>query len=209
MKHWTPWNRWSRVVVTLALPLLLLLGCESIPQAPSEDPRVSWRAQLSWLESLHAWRASGRVAVQVPDDGWSASLRWQQRDSDYRLDLSGPFGQGAVRIEGSASGVVLHTADGRVQRAASAEQLIAVNLNAEVPVAQLRFWLLGRPAPGEKVEELLLDPQGRLQRLRQAGWVVTYQEYAAHETAALPKRLQIEREQTVARIVLSAWHTGD
>lgn len=210
LNHWRELLRCAALTNALATALAtaLLVGCESVPEAPSEDPRLSWQAQLSWLESLQVWRASGRVAIQVPEDGWSASLRWQQRADGYRIALSGPFGQGAVRIDGTASGVVLRTADGGVQRATSVQQLIAAHLNAEVPVAQLRYWILGRPAPGEKVQELELNSQGRLQRLVQAGWIVTYQEYVAHETGALPKRLQIERAQTVARLVLSSWHTG-
>jgi outer membrane lipoprotein LolB len=113
-----------------------------------------------------------------------------------------------VRIDGSASEVVLRSADGRVQRAATAEQLIAMHLNADVPVAQLRFWILGRPAPGQDVQELQVDSQGRLLRLLQAGWLVTYQQYEAHESGALPTRLRIKRERTAARFVLSDWRTG-
>jgi outer membrane lipoprotein LolB len=144
----------------------------------------------------------------VPDDGWSASLRWRQSDDDYRIHLSGPFGQGAVRIEGSAAAVVLRTADGRERRAATPEKLIAAELNAEVPVSLLRFWILGRPAPAPEVKELQLDEAGRLQRLAQAGWLITYQEYAAHDAGDLPKRLRIEHGQTAVRFVLSSWRIG-
>ena len=146
--------------------------------------------------------------MQVPDDGWSASLRWQQRDGDYRIQLSGPFGQGAVRIDGTASEVILRAADGRVRRASSPEQLIAAELNAELPVSLLRFWILGRPAPATAVQDLQLDSLGRLQRLTQSGWLITYQEYETHEMGALPTRLQIEDEQSAARFVLSGWRIG-
>jgi outer membrane lipoprotein LolB len=215
MNHHPQSNRLARGVLAFTLTVLLI-GCESMPDLskllslPGVDPRAEWQAHLNWLESLNVWRTSGRVAVQVPDDGWSASLRWRQSDDDYRIHLSGPFGQGAVRIEGSASAVVLRTADGRERRAATPEKLIAAELNAEVPVSLLRFWILGRPAPAPapEVEELQLDEAGRLLRLAQAGWLITYQEYEAHDAGDLPKRLRIEHGQTAARFVLSSWRIG-
>ena len=215
MNHWLQAKRALRTAAAFSL-IAMLFGCEAIPEtspeaipgAAHEDPRTRWQAHLSWLESLSQWRVAGRVAVQVPDDGWSASLRWRQGVDDYRIALSGPFGQGTVRIDGTATEVVLRTADGRVRRAASAEQLVAAELNAAVPVSLLRFWLLGRPAPAPVVQEFGLDSLGRLQRLVQADWLITYQEYEAYDTGVLPARLQIEHERSAARFVLSSWHTG-
>ena len=200
-------NRLVRGGLAFAL-VVLLVGCEVLPGAPGAGRRADWQAHLDWLETLTVWRTSGRVAVQVPDDGWTATLRWRQRDDDYRIQLSGPFGQGAVRIDGSASMVVLRTADGRERRAATPEQLIAAELNAKVPVSLLRFWILGRPAPAVTVEELEVDEAGHLQRLAQAGWLITYQQYEAHEAGALPTKLAIGQENSTARFVLDSWHTG-
>jgi outer membrane lipoprotein LolB len=188
----------------------MLVGCESVPQlmgVMGADPQASWQAHLQWLESIEEWRTSGRVAVQVPDDGWSASLRWRQKAQDYQIRLSGPFGQGAVRVDGTAGGVVLRTADGRRRHAANAEQLIAAELGAEVPVSLLRYWLLGRPAPAIKVDELQLDADGLLQELSQAGWAISYQDYETHKAGLLPVRLRIGRGQSKARFVLGDWHT--
>jgi outer membrane lipoprotein LolB len=144
----------------------------------------------------------------VPDDGWSATLRWRQEPQDYQIRLSGPFGQGAVRVDGTADGVVLRTGDGHRRSAANAEQLIAAELGAEVPVSLLRYWLLGRPAPEIEVDELHLDNDGLLQELSQAGWAISYQDYEIHEAGLLPTRLRIERGQNKARFVLGGWHTS-
>ena len=220
MNHRLQSNRIMRGL-SACLLALLLGGCESTPDLAAltnflslpgpDDPQEEWQAHLQWLESLNVWRTSGRLAVKVPDDGWSASLRWRQRDDTYRVQLNGPFGQGAVRIDGSASAVVLRTADGRERRAATPEKLIAAELKAEVPVSLLRFWILGRPAPAPAPleSELELDEAGRLQSLAQAGWSITYQEYETLDVGDLPKRMRIEREDTEARFVLSSWHTGD
>lgn len=191
-----------------ALLALWLAGCAAPePVAPS-DRRAAAEAHQRWLEDLTQWRASGRVAVEVPGEGWSATVLWLQRETDYRIQLSGPFGQGAVRIDGDSSGVTLRTANGRMARAPSAEQLMAQELGAQVPVAVLRYWLTGRPAPRHPVTHRLVDDAGRLLELDQAGWRVRYTEYVDSEGGALPARVDIARDDTHARFLISRWQHG-
>jgi len=200
----------SRLLLRAATALiaLWLAACAAPePVAPS-DRRAAAEAHQRWLEGLSQWRASGRVAVEVPGDGWSATLLWLQRKRDYRIQLSGPFGQGAVRIDGDSSGVTLRTADGRVARAPGAEELMAQELGAQVPVTVLRYWLTGRPAPRHPVTHRLLDDDGRLRELDQAGWQVRYTEYVDSEGGALPARIAIGRDDTHARFLISRWQLG-
>jgi len=196
-------RRW-RAAAAAALAGLLAACAAPAPV----DTRQAWQAHLAWLEGLSDWRTRGRLAVSVPEQSWSANLRWRQRGAEYRVWLGGPFGQGAVRIEGGEDGVELRTADGRRQRAASPERLLAGELGVEVPVSLLRYWILGRPAPAPPVTGIELDPAGRLARLEQAGWEVRYARYEEAGAGSLPARLDVQREGMRARFVLGGWETG-
>ena len=196
----------ERLLRTLVVATTILVtGCDILPPASKVDTQAQWQAQLLWLQDLRNWRVSGRLAVQIPDDGWSASLRWRQRAANYRIDLSGPFGQGAMRINGSPTRVALRTADGQVRRASSAEQLVAAELGVEVPISLLPHWLLGRPAPEVPVDKMHWRPDGSLEFLSQAGWQVQYLEYESVEERTLPSRISIEQGETQAKFALTSW----
>jgi outer membrane lipoprotein LolB len=205
--HPTRGARSHRVLIA-ALLTLAIGACTAPGPVAERERRAAWDAHMQWLQSVAAWRASGRVAVATGDESWSASLRWRQADEGYRIHLSGPFGQGAVRVDGATQGVVLRTADGRVTRAATAEALLAAELGVQVPVSALRYWLLGRPAPGAVQSALDLDWAGRLKSLQQAGWTVRYQEYEDSGSGSLPTRLEISRERVLARFLIDRWQIG-
>lgn len=191
-------------LLSVALLAALLAGCATPPREDAQR-QAAWERHQRWLATLGDWRAAGRVAVSADAEGWSASMRWRQRGERFRIHLSGPFGQGAVRISGSPQGVELRTADGRVEQAASPESLLASELGVAVPISALRFWLTGRPAPGSDATRLTLDWAGRVEELEQLGWTVHYQEYADGGGGDLPARLEVSRDSVQARFALRGW----
>ena len=77
-------------------------------------------------------------------------------------------------------------------------------MGAPLPVAELRYWLVGVPAPGLAHQETVGD-DGRLAGLEQAGWRLRYSRYAAVGGLALPVRIEIESETARLRLVVSSW----
>ena len=55
----------------------------------------------------------------------------------------------------------------------------------------LQYWIIGLPAPGPR-DQFELDSIGRLKRLVQSGWEITFIEYTQVGDLMLPKRLWIE-----------------
>ena len=68
--------------------------------------RTSLAARGASDDVIERWRAIGKLAARTGDgdgDGggrWSGSLDWRQVREDFLLRLSGPFGQGALQVEG-------------------------------------------------------------------------------------------------------------
>lgn len=185
----------SRLSIGLLL-LALLGGCAQLPQRAAG----TWQPP-DWPE----WSLRGRVAVHAGEQGWHANLSWRQTPAGYQLELSGPLGQGAVRMHGDDVGVTLERADGLRDWAPDADDLLARNTGWILPVGGLRYWVLGRAVP-ERPAQWERDADGRPLRLRQDGWDIRYSSYQDQPgRAPMPKRIDLERDGIRARLLIDAW----
>jgi outer membrane lipoprotein LolB len=186
------------------LPLLLALaGCASHP------PREATPTALDLSSPRFAiWEIRGRVSLIKGEQGWHASLNWREDAGRYRLDLSGPLGQGAVRVQGDDAGVLLQTADGRDYVAQDADALVQKVTGWQFPVTGIRYWVRGVPVPGEQavVES---DDSGRLVHLVQSGWDIRYDRFQDLEGRAWPTRLRLTADDLSVRLVVDEWTLGD
>jgi len=192
-------------------PALLLSACATAPQRPSQDVlQQAWRDRQAQLARLDQWNLEGRVAVSTPTDGWQASLRWrQQADGHYAIRIIAPLGQGSVALDGGPDGVVMRTTEHpRPVTAADAETLLYDRLGWRVPVAGLRYWILGLPDPKLEAPELELDNEGRLASLTQDGWQVEYRGYQQVGAYQLPGKIFMENNSLKLRMVIRTWSLG-
>lgn len=188
------------------LPVLtvFILGCASQPPQPSPQAQSAWLEHRATLEALSNWQVQGRVALRTDDEGWSANFDWQQRGTDYRIRLRGPFGQGAVELHGSALGVWLQRAEQQPVFALDAETLLEQQTGWRLPVAGLAAWLRGMPVTDSE-SVTVWDAQGHLQTLTQNGWQIDYQRYLEKDTLVLPEKLRLQRDSVRVRFVIDDW----
>lgn len=188
------------------LACLGLAACSSVPEKVSAVPdMITWQLHQQQLAQLGDWSFNGRIAVRdLHNDGWSASLRWQQQGDSYDILLSGAFGQGAVRIHGDATAAVLESADQPPRIAADPEALMDEALGWHVPVSGLKYWLTGRPAPQES-DLQVVDGLGHLSRLQQLGWEVSYNRYDHVDGVTLPDKLEMSNSRLRVRLVIDQW----
>jgi outer membrane lipoprotein LolB len=179
------------------LLLMLLAACTSTPVIDTGGP-------LRPVSEIRQWELSGRVSITRGDEGWHAGLLWHQQDGRYRLQVSGPLGQGAFELSGNDAGVVLRDADGQRYAARDAESLLLQVTGWRLPVDGLRFWVRGLPAPGGDPQETR-DAAGRLVQLAQAGWDIRYDRYRLQDGYAWPGRLKLVRDDIAVRLVIDSW----
>lgn len=187
-----------------ALALAALLASCATPPGPSPADQNLWLARQSALATLTDWRASGRIGVVSGQDGWHASFQWAQQDSNYRIDLIGPLGQGRVVIQGDALQTSVQTQDGQRWTAPDADVLLEQSLGARLPVNGLRYWVRGLPEPGP-TPMLQTDAEGRLTRLEQNGWIIEYPAYTPVAALNLPARIVARRSDLSVRLVIEQW----
>jgi len=182
---------------------LLLGACAPLPQPPSEIPAPqAWALRRETLETIRGFTLRGRI--NDANQGRTADVRWLQRDDgQFNLQLNGPFGIGAVEIDGNADGVSVRTRDG-TQYLTDPEAWMQANLGWSIPIGDLRNWALGLPAAGT-LEHLSLDAGGQVLNLQQNGWDIRYDSYQTVGQLDLPRKLEARTDQARLRLLIDRW----
>lgn len=187
--------------------LFLLNACAGSP--PRTPEAGHWPGRLATLRTLDDWTLSARVALATAEDGWSGALTWRQEREDLDLSLRGPLGVGGVRIHGHPGKLMVRTSKGREFVLSDPEAELRREFGWTLPLASMRYWMLGIPDPGSEARELV-DEAGLLQQLDQGGWRVSYDSYREFDGNTLPRKLVIENDEVRIRLAVSRWRfTGD
>ena len=181
--------------------LTLAGGCASLPPAVDAG---SWPARRAELQALESWTLDGRVAVATAEEGFSGGLAWRQRGTKAEIELHGPLGGVALAIRLDGMQMTVMDASGASIAGAAARDYVASQIGAPLPVAELRYWLVGVPAPDQPHQESI-GADGRLSALEQAGWRLRYSRYDPVGRLELPARIEIESEAARLRLVVSKW----
>ena len=156
--------------------------------------------RVETLQHASVWTLEGRAAVAAGTQGWQASLDWRQSAASSELHLSGPLGIGAQVITQTPNGLSIN---GAASSAATLAQL-QDRLGFELPIDDLRYWLLGVPDPNGPFD-LRRNDQDRAQHLVQAGWSIDYDRYMAASGDVLPAHIVLTRDDVRVRIVVDHW----
>jgi len=174
-----------------------LSACVSPRPAPAPAP---WDRRLAVLQHAASWQLDGRAAVAVGTQGWQASLNWRQDGAEAELHLAGPLGVGALVLRATAQGLSLNGAPPSDTVAVQLQE----RLGFDLPLDDLRFWLLGVPNP-DGVFDLERNGQDRAQQLTQDGWTLNYDRYVPVNGDLLPARVVLNRDAVRVRIVVDHW----
>ena len=191
--------------------LVVLPGCELLELAqPESAPAATDREAANALHNrklatLEAWSIDGRISVRLGEEAWHATILWQQIDQAYHIRMFGPFGSGAIQLDGSPHSVVL-VQDGQALHSQDPEQLFYERVGWRVPLNGLRYWAVGQPVPDRPVA-IELDTAGRLASLQQDGWAVRYRSYVEAGGYSLPGKIFIDNQGLDIRLVIDRWQT--
>jgi len=181
--------------------MLLAAGCAALP--PPIDA-ASWAGRRAELQALEAWTLDGRVAVATAAQGFSGGLAWRQNGAKAEIGLRGPFGGTALSIRLDGEEMTVADSGGAAIAGDAARQFLVSEIGAPLPVAEMRYWLVGVPAPQFQYRETM-GADGRLAALEQAGWRLRYARYQAVDGYALPALVEINSESARLRLAVSRW----
>lgn len=185
------------MVVTLA-------GCAAtlIPVGPPNQ--VAWSAHLRKLRQLRQWQFSGRIGVVAGQHGGSANINWYQDAARLQLSLSGPFGLGQVQLSGTPSRIVLRNSKGQSWITRRPDLALERSLGWPVPLANLRYWIIGRPAP-TSTYRIRLGSHGLVRMLQQGLWTVRYGAYVRMHGLWLPRTITATEKHVRVRLLIGHW----
>ena len=184
----------------------LLAGCKTAPPAtvPGPGAGAPWPEQRAALERLDRYGMNGRVAVAANGQGFSASLRYQQLPRRSSLALDGPLGIGGLRVVLDGQELEIATSRGDKLDGEAARAELERRLGFALPLAELRWWLLGIPAPGDASVNQD-EGGGEIHGFTQSGWQVSIGTRAAGLGFSLPQRLTAEREGARLKLLVEQW----
>lgn len=180
-----------------AVAALALAGCATTPRAPQAGVTPD-------AEQLQQWTATGRMAIAAADQGGSGSFAWRQDGAISELDLRGPLGAGGARLVVTPDTVTFADGSGRSLDSEAARTELRARLGADLPWAQLRYWMLGLPAPGEDaaVQDAAAAPW---RVIEQSGWRLAYDAFVTVQGLSLPQRFTAERAPVRVKVIVDGW----
>jgi outer membrane lipoprotein LolB len=189
-------------LTSLAVMALLLVGCAAAPvMGPAPAGRAPDPAVLS------QWVAKGRIALVAQGDGGSGSFVWQQRSERTELSFRGPLGAGGLRIMTDGDVIEMTDAAGRDLDGEAARRALEQRLGIDLPLDDMRFWMLGLPAPdaGDGTTVVLPAAANSATGFRQRDWEVSFQEFRPVGEWTLPVKFNAAAEGVRVRIVVDDW----
>ena len=201
-----------RLWATCLILTSLIQGCAStveIPLTLTEPPH--WQETISQLTAIDHWEFSGKIGVKVPERIDSAVInRWKQEDAQFIIDLSSAiFGLGATRIEGNPDYIVMTESGEAPITSYQPTKLIQQHIGWPLPIAQLRYWVKGIPAPIRTTEDnvmaLKFNDSGELSQLNQNGWQINYSKYTRFNKINLPRKVVLRQQQAKITVIINEW----
>lgn len=193
-------KKWAALAVLLALAA----GCTTMVRPSGPANEAAWQERLANLRRLDNWRLEGRIGVVTPHRGGSASLNWREQGGSMALTFSGPFGIGTVKLTGTPEQMLIRNSKGQEWTTDEPDTALERALGWPVPLASLRYWVVGRPAPGVPYR-LQLGSRGLVMSLQQQGWTVRYETYSPVHGLLLPTRLAANRSGGRVKLIVSTW----
>ncbi len=187
--------------------LLWLAGCRTVPPPAvivGPGAGAPWSEQRTSLEKLDHYSLTGRVAVAANGQGFSGNLRYRQQAQRADVALDGPLGMGGLRMALEGDRLNISTSKGEQLDGPEARAELERRLGFDLPLDQLRWWLLGIPAPGEST----LDQDaasGEIHGFQQNGWRVNIDSRLPALGFALPQKLTATREGTRLKLLIESW----
>ena len=197
----------ARAALGAASLAVLLAGCRTAPApAPVPGPGADapWPEQHAALERLDKYSLTGRVAVAANGQGLSGALRYQQQPSRSDLALDGPLGMGGFRVVLDGNELAVSNSRGEQLDGSAARAELEQSLGFSLPIAALRWWLLGIPAPGEASVDADAA-SGEIRGFLQEGWKINIDARAPALGFALPQRLTVVREGARLKLIVDRW----
>lgn len=186
------------------LPLLLIACVPAVRVHGDAGLLAAQRAREQALAHADHWVLQGRLGVSDGKEGGSGSFSWSQHGDEYEFVLRAPITGKSFRLSGGPQGALLEGVASGPLRGPDAEALMRKALGWEVPLGDLRAWVLGLRADSGPAE-LRFGTNRLPSLLQQDGWSVDYRQWDASRRPPLPSKVYAEKAPYKVRLSIESW----
>ncbi|MFP6829668.1 MAG: lipoprotein insertase outer membrane protein LolB [Gammaproteobacteria bacterium] len=179
-----------------------LCGCAHVPVGQDD---LSYPERQSYLQQLDGWDMRGRIAVDMGEQAFQGSFRWQQSVDSLDLVVRGPLGGGVLQVAGPPDRLMVR-ARGETWELVNPETELSALLGWWLPVRSFSAWLLGLPDP-MFAAQTSFGPDDTLQSLEQRLWTLSFQSYQLLDSVALPRRIDLIHRDLELRVTVDRWQS--
>lgn len=190
--------------IALFLPLLLAACVPAVRMKGDAGLLDAQRAREQTLAGADHWVLQGRLGVSDGHDGGSGSFSWTQDGDRFDFVLRAPITGKSFRLSGGPDGALLEGLDGGPLHGPDAEALMRKALGWEVPLRDLRAWVLGLRADGGPAE-LSFGANRLPSLLQQDGWAVDYRAWDDSRHPPLPTKVYAAKPPYKVRLSIESW----
>ncbi len=176
------------------LPFLLLIGCASVQTTPAPGALSKTPA------SIQSWSMEGRIGVQSTDGAWQANLYWEHDPIQDRLRISGPLSQGLVSIVVQKDLIYVNEGNGVTALSHDPDAMLRQRLGFAIPLASLRYWMLGVSDPGKASAPM------KTGGFRQLDWQISPDRFTVVAGWTLPQKLRVQGLGVKLKILADTWN---
>ncbi|WP_318440590.1 lipoprotein insertase outer membrane protein LolB [Photobacterium leiognathi] len=190
-----------RNIAFIAITFALLSGCA---QTPQDTQKVDWKTHQTQLKSLTDYQAKGVFGFYSPEQRIQLTFNWKNHNDEYQLILIKMF-KTVLNLNSKPNNVTLVDPDGKTYHGTDATQLVKEITGLQLPLSQMRDWLIGLPTGADtyqlnnndQVAYLAKDINGQV-------WEMHYNTYD-DQTPALPTQMILSQGELQVRIKISQW----
>ena len=194
----------------LALTLSFTLnGCALFNQKPQADTSIESSIlhgrHMVLVNNIQQFSIKGRLGAMTNPKGFSGRVAWQHTSENDHIDIFSPLGGKVAYITKTSQDVALTNNKGEQVSAEDAETLTEKTLGFRLPLSGLSHWVLGKPSNTGLVNYVTWDQNGRINRMQQNGWDITYKDYSMQEGYFLPKKVTLRTDTLIIKLITEKW----
>lgn len=201
-------NRLSRFCLCLVWCGAITSGCsmqglDGVKPLVKESPETETTTKLLGPSIPLDFNLNGSIGLlQAEQNGWHGKLSWQQRQSDFSIQILGPFGDTQAELVSQAGVLKLKAPDGQYVSGNKLIQWQKHSFGATVPFQALPYWLHGVPYP-DMEEAKIKKAKDQISQLQQDGWQVNYSEWSKLSGHTMPTRITITKANMRIKLVIN------
>ncbi|MGF1687136.1 lipoprotein insertase outer membrane protein LolB [Photobacterium japonica] len=204
--HLRPFRRspWAGKRHFYVLPVLvaLLSGCATQQTAPQP---TQWEDHEQALRQLDHYQANGKLGYKG-QQRFGANLIWATNPGHDHLLLTNFLGSTLLKLDARPNQVTLVNNEGKTFQGTDADRLVQQLTGIDLPVTQMRDWLIGLPTAADTFQ---LNQDGRVsylaKQINDKLWQLDYNTYDYSTSPALPTRMVLSTTGVSITLVIHTW----